>query len=165
MVFSFAVLIPKGKQYREDRVTLKKELRELRKYQEFYAQTEEKLQTLQHEKRHMISAFSSIFNPKRFEKQHRKYFSSLKLAEIKSADLEENFVVYEVNTSSQISSPKSFYNFLDALNKSDWIIGVNFPIDFKRDGELIRSNFTMKVYCDNKDKNTTQKKEAKIKEH
>ena len=164
LVFSFVVLIPKGKQYREDRVELKKELRELRKYQDFHAQTEEKLQELESKNRHIITAFDAIFNPDRFEKQHRSYFSSLKLSKIKGIGLEEDFVVYEVNTSSQISSPKSFYNFLDAVNKSDWIIGVNFPISFKRDGELIRSSFTMKVYCNNQDKNTTQRKEIKQEE-
>jgi len=166
LVFSFVVLIPKGKQYREDRVELKKELREFRKYQDFHTQTEEKLKDLQSKNRHIITAFDAIFNPARFEKQHRSYFSSLKLSEIKGAGLEDEFVVYEVNTSSQISSPKSFYNFLDAVNKSDWIIGVNFPIDFKRDGELIHSSFTMKVYTNNKDKNSTKlKKKTKTKEN
>jgi hypothetical protein len=44
---------------------------------------------------------------------------------------------------------------LDDLNKGDWIIGVNFPINFVRDGEMIKSSFTMKVYTNNKDKNAT----------
>ena len=59
---------------------------------------------------------------------------------------EDNFNVYEVNTTSQINSPKSFYDFLDAVNKSDWIIAINFPIVFKREDDKIRSSFTMKVY-------------------
>jgi hypothetical protein len=155
LVFSFLVLIPKGKEYRKDRIELKKEMKELRKYEDFHMQTQEKLKELEGKNRHIIDAFGSIFNPDRFEKLYREYFTSLQLSEIKATGSEDGFIVYEVNASSKISSPKSFYNFLDALNKSDWIIGVNFPINFKRDGELIHSSFTMKVYCDNKERNAS----------
>jgi hypothetical protein len=73
---------------------------------------------------------------------------------LKSGD-EDGFAVYEVNTTSQISSPKSFYDFLDAINKGDWIIGINFPINFKREADVIRSSFTMKVYSVKDDSNST----------
>ena len=65
---------------------------------------------------------------------------------------EGEFSIYDVKTSSEINSPKTFYDFLDALNKSDWIVQVNFPIHFKRDGELIKSSFTMKVYSAQKER-------------
>jgi len=157
LVFSFASLIPKGKEYRKDRIELRKEMKELRRYQDFHNATQDKLKQLQSDNRHIISAFKAIFNPDRFEKQFRTHFTFLKLSKLEHQGLEQEFVVYEVNTSSHISSPKSFYSFLDAVNKSDWLIGVNFPIDFKRDGELIRSSFTMKVYCNPRDNNTTKK--------
>ena len=162
-VFSFSVLIPKGKEYRKDRVELRKEMKELRRYQDFHTLTQEKLKQLQSDHRHIITAFGAIFNPDRFEKQFRSHFMFLKLSKLEHIDKEDGFEVYEVQTSSHISSPKSFYNFLDAINKSDWIIGVNFPINFKRDGELIRSSFTMKVYANPQDTNTTKKK-VKIEE-
>ncbi|WP_434658444.1 hypothetical protein [Sulfurimonas sp. NW9] len=95
------------------------------------------------------------FNPDRFEKKYKTFFSSLHVMKVERSKDEEGFATYEVNTTSKISSPKNFYNFLDALNKADWIIGVNFPIDFKREGEMIKSSFTMKVYTNNKDKNST----------
>ena len=152
LVFSFVVLIPKGKEYRISRVELKKEFKELRKYQDFAAKTEDTLKALQKKDRHIINAFATHFNPERFEKQHRTFFSSLKISQLHKAKAEEDFAVYEVNTTSHINSPTSFYDFLDAVNKSDWIIKVNFPIEFKRDGELINSSFTMKVYANNKEK-------------
>ncbi len=102
-------------------------------------------------------AFDATFNKDRFQKQHRNYFSSLRLSKLAKTSVEDEFISYEVNTSSEISSPKSFYNFLDAVNKSDWIIAVEFPINFKRDSEMIKSSFTMKVYGVNKDANTTTK--------
>ena len=86
----------------------------------------------------------------------RNYFSSLTLSKLSKVGDEDEFISYEVNTTSEISSPKSFYDFLDAVNKSDWVIAIEFPINFKRDGEMIKSSFTMKVHTANRDKNTTK---------
>jgi len=162
IIFAFGVLIPEGKEYRAKRIDLKKMSKELREYQNFHNETFDTLKTLQGKNRRIITAFDMTFNPERFEKQNKSYFSQLSVSAIGFSGIEDNFAVYEVNTTSQISSPSSFYNFLDSVNKSDWIIGIHFPINFKRDGEHIMSSFTMKVYVNNKDKNsTTSRSEAK----
>ncbi len=152
VLFSFLVLIPKGKEYRVQRLDVKKLNSELRQYQDYNDEILSKLKELQKKNRHTITAFENIFNPDRFEKQNKKYFLSLKLSKIqRTKKYEESFDTYEVNTTSKISSPESFYNFLDSINKSDWIISVNFPIHFKRDKDVISSSFTMKVYVVSKD--------------
>ncbi|MDF1882833.1 hypothetical protein JHD49_02650 [Sulfurimonas sp. SAG-AH-194-C21] len=155
LIFAFAILIPEGKEYRIKRIDLKKMSKKLREYQNFHNETFDTLKTLQGKNRRIITAFDMTFNPERFEKENKSYFSQLSVSALDFSGVEGSFAVYEVNTTSQISSPKSFYNFLDAVNKSDWVIAVNFPINFKRDGELIMSSFTMKVYCNNKDKNSS----------
>jgi len=154
-VFSFTVLIPEGQDYREARLELRKENLALRKYQDFYDTTLKTLKDLQGKNRHIITAFDTTFNPKRFEKENKKYFISLHVDKVDFSEIKDVFAIYEINTTSKIDSPTSFYDFLDAINKSDWIIGVDFPINFKREGELIKSYFTMKVYCNNKDINST----------
>lgn len=162
LIFSFGLLIPEGKEYRVKRVEVKKATQELIKYQNFHDETLETLKDLQSKNRHIISAFEATFNPQRFEKQHKSYFSSLSLSKISHVGEEEGFSLYEVNTTSKISSPTNFYDFLDAVNKSDYIIKVNFPIDFVRSGEMIKSSFTMEVYKNRSDKNATaSKSEAK----
>ena len=150
LMFSFIVLIPTGKEYREQRSLLIKDRIELRRYEDFSNSTLEKLKQLQSDNAHIITAFDSSFNTNRFEKQHNHYFSTLKLSKKRALENEEDFTVYEVNTTSSINSPQSFYEFLDAVNKGDWVIGINFPINFKRDHELITSSFTMKVYSTQK---------------
>ena len=155
LLFSFLVLIPKGKQYREERMELQKSSAKLQKYQNYHDKVYDTLKNLQSKNRHIIAAFENKFDAKRFQKEHKNYFSSLHLAKISKVGQEDGFDVYEVNTTSSIASPKNFYNFLDAINKSDWIIGVNFPITFKRKGDSIASSFTMKVYCNKEDSNTT----------
>ncbi|DAB27651.1 MAG TPA: hypothetical protein CFH78_06455 [Sulfurimonas sp. UBA10385] len=156
LVFSFAVLIPEGKEYRLKRTELNKESLELRQLSDFSIEKEVILQKLRSDNINVIRAFDAEFNSQRFEKLHRNFFTSLKISKRAKLEDEEGFSVYEVNTTSQISSPKSFYDFLDALNKSSWIISVNFPINFKREGEMISSSFTMRVYNNNKDLNTTK---------
>jgi len=155
LLFSFLVLIPEGKEYREKRTELKKEQRLLMEYQNFHDETHDLLKTLQSENRTIMRAFDTGFNPNKFEKKHASYFASLSVSKNHSLSKEGEFSVYEVNTSSQISSPKNFYEFLESVNKSDWIIGVNFPIEFKREGELIKSSFSIKVYSNSKDVNET----------
>lgn len=155
IIFSFAVLIPAGKSYRVERTDLKKVDRGLREYQDFESDTISKLKELQKNNRRVIKAFEATFSPQRFEKENSKYFSKLHVSSVDFAKNEENFAVYEVNTTSQMNSPKSFYDFLDAINKSDWIISVNFPIEFQRKGEMIDSSFRMKVYCNNKETNAS----------
>ena len=155
-VFSFLVLIPEGQEYRVQRTKLKTGNSKLREYQNFHDETLEHLKKLQSENRNIITAFDTAFNLQKFEKKYRSYFSSLSISKQGVKSNEGEFKVYEVNTTSQINSPKSFYNFLEAVNKSDWIVGINFPINFIRDGELIKSSFTMKVYTQNQDTNKTK---------
>ena len=155
LIFSFSLLIPEGKNYRIKRVELKKAQQEHDKYKNFHDETLDTLKNLQSKNRTIITAFDRPFSPKRFEKQYKSHFSSLRITKINRVADEEGFSVYEVNTTSHIASPTNFYDFLDALNKGDWIIGVNFPIKFIRDSEMIRSSFTMKVYENNRNKKSS----------
>ena len=155
-VFSFAVLIPEGKKYRIKRTDYKKETLELKQLSDFSMEKEAILQKLKSDNLHVIKAFGTEFNSDRFEKQHRDFFTSLHVSKKRELESEEGYSVYEVNTTSEISSPKSFYDFLNAINKSNWIIAVNFPINFKRESEMISSSFTMKVYNNLRDSNSTK---------
>lgn len=155
LVFSFSTLIPSGKEYRAKRIDLSRATKDLRAYSDFHDETFTKLKDLQSANVRIITAFETTFSPQRFEEQNKKFFTDLSVQEIKFKEVETEFVVYEVNTTSKITSPTSFYDFLDSVNKSDWIIQINFPINFVRDAEMIKSSFTMKVYANNKDKNST----------
>jgi len=145
-VFAFAFLIPSGKAYRVARLDTKRVAYQVDTIQAEYDKVYGNLKTLQADNRHVISAYKSIFNPERFTKMYQPHFKSFTLSELSAHSQDGEFAVYEVNTSSLIQSPQGFYDFLDGVNKSDNIIGVNFPIDFKRDGDLIKSSFTMHVY-------------------
>lgn len=146
VVFSFLFLIPKGKEYRTLRLESKKEFQSFELTERRYDQADEKLKELQSRHKKMIKAFNTPFNPDRFTKLYKHEFDDLYLTEITTFESNGSFKIYEVNATSKITSPESFYTFLEGVNKSSWIIGVNFPIHFERDGDKIRSSFTMRVH-------------------
>ncbi|MDD2949301.1 MAG: hypothetical protein PHU29_00795 [Sulfuricurvum sp.] len=144
--FSFLLLIPKGKEYRSLRLESKKEFQQLELAQNKYDNIESRLKEIEMQNAKTITAFNTHFNPDQFERLYKKEFSDLYLTEVTTFDSNGTFKVYEVNATSKITSPQSFYTFLENINKSKWIIGVNFPIHFERDGDKIRSSFTMRVH-------------------
>lgn len=146
VAFSFMFLIPKGKEYRSLRLESKKEFQQFELAQNRYDNTHSRLKDLEEQNRHTIGAFDKTFDPGRFERLYKKEFTDLYLTEVTTFESNGTFRVYEVNATSKITSPQSFYNFLESINKSEWVIGVNFPIHFERDGDQIRSSFTMKVH-------------------
>jgi len=151
-IFAFTVLIPTGKEYRVARVETKKIQYHTDIVQDKYDQVYSKLKTLQADNRHIISAYTQVFDAQRFKKRHSKNFESFTLSQLSMPTKENEFVSYEVNTSTLINSPQGFYDFLDAVNKSENIVSVNFPIHFERDANLIKSSFTMHVYAINNEK-------------
>lgn len=154
--FSFFLLIPKGKEYRSLRLESKKEVQKIDLAQHRYDLSYNRLKEMQSQHRNTMDAFETKFNPDRFERLYRKQFSDLYLTEVTTFESNGSFKVYEVNATSKITSPESFYTFVEGVNKSEWIIGVNFPIHFERDGDKIRSSFTMRVH-----NNEEKKKEDK----
>ncbi len=106
----------------------------------------EELKELQSSKKHIIAAYENSFDKERFIKINGIYFESLNLSELEKQAGKDPFTLYEVNATSRIDSPNSFYAFLQSINKSDWIVNVNFPIHFEREGNLIKSSFTLKIF-------------------
>lgn len=146
VLFSIFLLIPKGKEYRTLRLESKKEYQQLDLAQQQHDLILNRLNEMKEQNAHTITAFETPFNPNRFERLYRKEFSDLYLTEVTTFENNGSFKIYEVNATSNITSPESFYKFVEGVNKSKWIIGVNFPIHFERDGDKIRSSFTMRVH-------------------
>lgn len=146
VVFSLFFLIPKGKEYRVMRLESKKEEQLLSMAKERLAKEERKLAKLSKTHEVTLKAFKTPFNSKKFTEEYRHAFHDLYLTELESGENNGSFKIYEVNATTKITSPQTFYEFLEKINKSPWIISVNFPINFEREGEWIKSSFTMRVH-------------------
>jgi len=146
VAFSTFVLIPKGKEYRTLRLENKKEQTVLDTTREHYDVTEEKLKKLEDKNKETIKAYRTVFDPEKFMRLNRVQLQDLFLTEVHLADQNKSFRVYEVNATTKITSPEVFYEFLEKVNHSGWIVGVHFPVHFERDKDLIKLSFTMKVH-------------------
>lgn len=160
VVFSLFFLIPKGKEYRTMRLESKKEEQLIALAKERLAQEEVKFSKLSKEHIATLKAFKTAFNPKQFTQENRQAFHDLYLSELEMAEHNRSFKIYEVNATTKITSPQIFYEFLEKINHSPWIIAVNFPIHFQREGEWIKSSFTMQVYTSDHEKSEDKQKEA-----
>ncbi len=167
LVFAFFVLIPSGQEYRNARSVANKHTSELNQFEQVNEETQKELSGLQEKHKNVIKAFDNKFNPKNFTTENRKYFQNLTLTKIAKVDRQSPFDLYEVNATSKIDSPVVFYDFLDSLNRGSWVIGVNFPIHFQKEGEFIISSFTMRVYNLHEDEkeNTPAKEEHSAPSH
>lgn len=145
LLFTLFVLVPQGKDYRTLRLEKRKYSSELAQYQQWHDEMYDELKTLQHDNHLILQNFTNTFDAKRFTEKYSAMFHSLQLSAIKQAS-DQNYTTYEVNATTQIETPKTFYAFIDSLGKSDWIIAVNFPIQFKEEAGLLHTSFTMRVY-------------------
>lgn len=162
-VFAFVFLIPIGKEYRLERIAMKKELQIQRKHQEWHDETYMHLQDLRSQHKAIIEAYDNTFNPERFIKISENCFESLSLTKLKNIENNTSeFSIYEVNATSKIDSPQNFYTFIEQVNKSNWVVKVNFPIHFEREGNLIRSSFKMRVYSADKSEATLSNEEVSV---
>lgn len=146
VLFAIVFLIPKGKEYRSLRLESKKEQQLIKMEADRYTLVNQKLEKQKSDHARTMAAFQTPFNPEKFTKMNHQDFQNLYLTEIQMEDHNGSFKVYEVNATTKITSPQTFYHFLEKINKSDWIIAVNFPVYFERDGDKIKSSFTMKVH-------------------
>lgn len=146
IIFAFLVLIPNGKSYRVAKTQLNSANAELKDLQDRYAMVSNELHNILSKNDKVLQAYKNSFDTKEFIEQNKKYFTSLDVSQVSKLDEEDGFSVYKVDTVSNIHTPQNFYDFLDNISNSKWIILVNFPIEFKKDADLIMSSFTMKVY-------------------
>ena len=145
-VFVVAFLIPTGKQYKKDHKVYMKTIYERNRAQDQHDETMMNLKDLQEKNRQIIVAYSNMFDPDAFARQYRQYFKQLKLRSVDTKQKEDIFDIYEVKVTSDINSPTDFYEFLEAVNKSENIISVEFPIRFISDRSAIHASFRLKVF-------------------
>ncbi|MDX9814304.1 MAG: hypothetical protein WC144_03370 [Sulfurimonas sp.] len=148
LVFAFFVLIPKGSTYRVQKIELYKATQEYSMLKDEQLKLEGELAKINSNNKRVIDAYENSFDADEFKELNSGYFDLLNIKKISDTKDEDGFSVYEISAVSNIDSPKNFYDFLDSINSTKWIILVNFPINFKRDGKKINSSFTMKVYSD-----------------
>ncbi len=145
-LFTVFVLIPTGKNYKKIHKSYIQQKYIENQAQARFDKVSHNLDELQEKHKSIIIAYENLFDPKAFSRDYAKYFKRFKLSAASKENREGMFDVYEVTTSSDIATPSDFYEFLTAVNKSDNIISIEFPIHFEAKGKSIEASFRMRVY-------------------
>lgn len=144
--FSYYLLIPSGKSFR----AAKEQVQKIRLYthelQGDFDALHEQYERLKSDHKPTLMALRKSFDPSGFVAQNSRFFNSLEILEVQDPQQDQSYTIYEITTTSDIDSPQNFYDFIENINSSDWVIEVNFPIHFKREASTIKSSFSMKVY-------------------
>ena len=144
--FIFVLIIPNIKEYRVKKSEYRNEFALFEKAQKRYKEKRGELSRLKSENLKILVNFTNSFSEEKFLKYCEKFFSNVSLKKTGSKNHKKNFILYELNVSSRLSTPTNFYNFLDSLNRYENIIETDFPIELKAKNNLISATFKIKVY-------------------
>ena len=93
--------------------------------------------------RKILSKFKRDFNEKNFKSFASNYIKIHSIKKINSIKFKTHFIKTTYIVKSTIKTPKSFYDFIDAIKNYKYILRVYFPIEFIKNNKEI--NLTLKI--------------------
>ncbi len=142
----FVLIVPSVKEYKSVKVNYKRQEMSTSHTKSMLDGKKQTLDEALKKNEHVIKALSNPFDKERFLLHVKKYFKNASLSEAMALSNNENYSIYELNVTSMLSSPSSFYKFLDSLSDYENIIKADFPIAMKSNNKEIYSTFNIKVY-------------------
>jgi len=144
LLFSFLILVPKMQNYRIQNIKLQEIASKLNTYKKTKQQLSLSLEKSKTTNQHLLAALKQDFDIDVFYKKYKNYFKTIQICKQKSL---EGYDIYDISATIDKSSYKSFYNFMDSINKSGWVIKIDTPIRLKRDAKNnIDILFSIRVY-------------------
>lgn len=142
----FVFIVPSVKEYKSVRVQYNRHDLALKRVEEVLRAKEERLDKEQSQNERILKALANKFDHDKFIAYANGFFKNANLSKVSKTTKNETYSMYELNVTSLIDSPSSFYRFLDGLKSYENIIKADFPITMKSDGKFINSTFNIKVY-------------------
>jgi len=140
------VIVPNVKEYRSSKAVYKKSLVHKMRVENILDDRNIEYSNLNSENIRAITSFMHKFSTDNFIKYAGTFFTQVSLVEVDKKAHKKEFIEYKLKVSSSLSSPTSFYAFLEGLNRYENIIQADFPIHMEANGTKISSAFTIKVY-------------------
>ena len=139
-------ILPSIKEYRAARNSYNKANVHKIRVANILKEREGELKKLKVDNRKIFEGFKHNFDENEFVTFAQKFFSKVKLSKSSERDYKKEFMVYELNVTSNLKTPVKFYKFLEGLNNYTNIIEADFPIELKSGNGMIDSSFKIKVY-------------------
>jgi hypothetical protein len=103
------------------------------------------LNELNAKNRNILLALKNGFSQPDLNKELAPYFKNIKIIN-KLISKENRYTKHEYHIKAIVNNPSNFYNFVDAINKSENIIKVEHPITFNSSKSGIETSFKVVVY-------------------
>ncbi len=97
----------------------------------------------------MINAFNAVVEKERLQSELAQYFGEVNIASFLKTP-QEPYVKTEVVVQANSLELKNFYDFLDWVNSSGYIMRVDFPIDIRKEDEKLYYTFKLLVFSNAK---------------
>ncbi|MBZ7987730.1 hypothetical protein [Campylobacter canadensis] len=106
------------------------------------------LNTLLSNNKMYFDKFENKFNEEDFIRFSKEFFDEVSIEKIENE--KQEYLNYNLNVSSKITSPTVFYDFILELKNYKNVIKLDFPINmYEKDGK-INAIFNLKIYSNNK---------------
>lgn len=146
MLFVFLVVIPAIKTYKTKKVLYRQTLLAEKELSQKEQELQKQLEAYKKRYRNTLDAFRHPFNEEAFLDVARKYFQNVTLTPKEEKKMESGLRLYTFEADFNARTPVKFYHFVDALQKMDNVVKINFPIEIESEGKTIRLQFNLSVY-------------------
>lgn len=146
LVMIFGFILPNIKEYRSLNMQNRSATAAHAKVLKIYT---DKMQAFEAEKQKhetTLKAYDTAFDKQKFINFASTFFQDVTMDDGEAKNQDEKFFRYQLNASISMKSPQSFYDFLDALEKYETIVKIEFPIVMKSEEQLIQMSFGLRVY-------------------
>jgi len=142
----FMLVIPQYKNLKKSNIKNQKSSKELK-----LIEKQEKKYILLHKdtlssKLNIVNAFDSVYDKDILLKDLEKEMIEPKITQINQVIYNEIFNKKTLNIKAKIKSPLSLYKYFESLDKSKYITEINYPINFRKVGDLIAVEFNLSIY-------------------
>lgn len=146
LIMIFGFIVPNIKEYRMIQAQNRSQMANVSRIEQVLNTKNNTLNEIKEKDRVTLKAFDTKFNKIKFSAFATNYFSDVRLQEIPAQNKDEPYFRYELNVTSMVKTPTKFYDFIDALQKYDNVIKIDFPIKMRGDRDKIHTTFNIKVY-------------------
>lgn len=146
LLIIFALIVPSVREYK--RVKTKHSRYEMSTsiMENSIKSKENELQNIIRDNSKVLDALIEKFDKKDFVEYADKFFTDVKLSDVKNQRTKDGFTLYELNVTSSIKTPNNFYKFLDGLTTYKSVVKIGYPITMQSKDDNIRASFNVKVY-------------------
>jgi uncharacterized membrane protein YhiD involved in acid resistance len=146
MVFVFLFVIPSIKEFKHKKAEYYQQIKAQKNLSKREKELKQQFEKLEKKYNTALSAFKKDFSEEEFLALAKKYFTNVKLIPGDKKKTENGLQIYKFTADFSARTPVKFYQFIDAVNKMENVVKINFPIELEAQDRNIVLKFNMSVY-------------------